>query len=117
MNKYYYVWFFTWAHITIWSFLVGIGFFENPGIIEKYTNLSQLDMHVLSTKVSLHTRSLPNCSLSTEYSFRHDSILGERSYSVEGDTIFTNLSARAGYDTRSVFKRSLTGLNSEFSFS
>ena len=31
--------------------------------------------------------------------------------------IFTNPSARAGYDTRSVFKQSLTGLNSEFSFS
>ena len=30
--------------------------------------------------------------------------------------MFTNPSARAGYDTRSVFKRSLTGLNSEFSF-
>ena len=28
-----------------------------------------------------------------------------------------NPSARAGYDTRSLFKRSLTGLNSEFSFS
>ena len=31
--------------------------------------------------------------------------------------IFTNPSVRAGYDTRSIFKRSLTGLNSEFSFS
>ena len=31
--------------------------------------------------------------------------------------IFTNPSARAGYDTRSVFKQSLTDLNSEFSFS
>ena len=31
--------------------------------------------------------------------------------------IFTNPSARVGYDTRSIFKRSLTGLNSEFSFS
>ena len=31
--------------------------------------------------------------------------------------LFTNPSARAGYDTRSFFKRSLTGLNSEFSFS
>ena len=30
-------------------------------------------------------------------------------------TIFTNPSASAGYDTRSIFKRSLTGLNSEFS--
>ena len=28
----------------------------------------------------------------------------------------TNPSARAGYDTRSIFKRSLTGLNAEFSF-
>ena len=27
-----------------------------------------------------------------------------------------NPSARAGYDTRSVFKQSLTGLNSDFSF-
>ena len=31
--------------------------------------------------------------------------------------LFTNPSDRAGYDTRSIFKRSLTGLNSEFSFS
>ena len=31
--------------------------------------------------------------------------------------LFTNPSARAGYDTRSILKRSLTGLNSEFSFS
>ena len=34
-----------------------------------------------------------------------------------GEIIFTDPSARAGYDTRSIFKRSLTGLNSEFSFS
>ena len=31
--------------------------------------------------------------------------------------LFTNNSARVGYDTRSIFKRSLTGLNSDFSFS
>ena len=31
--------------------------------------------------------------------------------------LFTNPSARAGHDTRSIFKRSLTGLNLEFSFS
>ena len=31
--------------------------------------------------------------------------------------IFTNSSARAGYDTRSIFKQGLTGFNSEFSFS
>ncbi len=31
--------------------------------------------------------------------------------------IFTNPSAQAGYDTRSIFKQSLTGLNIVFSFS
>ena len=31
--------------------------------------------------------------------------------------LFINPSTRVGYDTRSIFKRSLTGLNSEFSFS
>ena len=31
--------------------------------------------------------------------------------------LFTNPSARAGYDTRSIIKLSLTGLNSDFSFS
>ena len=31
--------------------------------------------------------------------------------------LFTDPSAWAGYDTRSIFKRNLTGLNSEFSFS
>ena len=30
---------------------------------------------------------------------------------------FTNHSVRVGYDTRPIFKKSLTGLNSEFSFS
>ena len=34
-----------------------------------------------------------------------------------GVVLFTNPYARAGYDTRSIFKRSLTGFNSEFSFS
>ena len=31
--------------------------------------------------------------------------------------IYTNPSAQAGYDTRSILKRILTGLNSEFSLS
>ncbi len=39
------------------------------------------------------------------------------SNNLQGLILFTNPSARAGYDTRSIFKRSLTGLNSEFSFS
>ena len=37
---------------------------------------------------------------------------------IEADfTLFTQPLRSAGYDTRSIFKRSLTGLNSEFSFS
>ena len=31
--------------------------------------------------------------------------------------LLTNPSTRAGHDTRSIFKQSLTGINSEFSFS
>ena len=37
--------------------------------------------------------------------------------SFRGIIIFTTPSARAGYDTRSIFKQNLTGLNSEYSFS
>ena len=44
-------------------------------------------------------------------------IWGERNLKIQLVVLFTNPSARAGYDTRSIFKRSLTGLNSEFSFS
>ena len=49
--------------------------------------------------------------------------LGTREYSkkrkeiLTATFIFTNPSTRSGYDTRSIFKQSLTGLNSEFSFS
>ena len=43
-------------------------------------------------------------------------ILGNRNY-LQSLIIFTNPSVQAGYDIRSIFKRSLTGLNSEFSFS
>ena len=40
----------------------------------------------------------------------------EKKYKFLDLTIFTNPSSRVGYDTRSIFKWSLTGLNSEFSF-
>ena len=43
--------------------------------------------------------------------------LGDRGSMSGQFTYLPNHSARAGYDTRSIFKRSLTGLNSEFSFS
>ena len=35
----------------------------------------------------------------------------------KSNSYLPNPSARAGYNTRSIYKRSLTGLNSEFSFS
>ena len=43
----------------------------------------------------------------------------ERSWTLPNTSLFylPNPSARAGYDTRSIFKQSLTGFNSEFSFS
>ena len=44
-------------------------------------------------------------------------VLLVKSLIVRSLVLFTNPSAREGYDTRSIFKRSLTGLNSEFSFS
>ena len=46
-----------------------------------------------------------------------DDILMKSQNVEQHKVLFTNPSARAGYDTRSIFKRSLTGLNSEFSFS
>ena len=50
-----------------------------------------------------------------------DTMLSDLDFSVAySDDIlilFTNPSTRAGYDTRSIFKRSLAGLNLEFSFS
>ena len=42
---------------------------------------------------------------------------GQKNSKLVAIILFTNPSARAGYDTGSIFKRSLTGLNSEFSFS
>ena len=57
------------------------------------------------------TRIISECSklAQKEYKSRHNWV---------GKVIqFTNPSTRAGYDTRSIFKWSLTGLNQEFSFS
>ena len=58
-------------------------------------------------------------------SVTHVQILDEAfciSYDIHGfekkhESIFTNPSARAGYNKRLIFKQSLTGLNSEFPFS
>ena len=57
-----------------------------------------------------------NISLHT-HTHTHTNLLKTRCTSMITYILFTNPSARAGYETRSIFKRSLTGLNSEISFS
>ena len=53
-----------------------------------------------------------------EFEWQQDSSSLQDSSQDSGRSFYLpNPSARAGYDTRSIFKRSLTGLNSEFSFS
>ena len=49
--------------------------------------------------------------------YNYISLIWQKEVFFNAIIIFTNPSTRAGYDTRSIFKRSLTGLNSEFSFS
>ena len=71
-------------------------------------SLSLSHTHTLSLSLT-HTHSL---SLSHTHTYI---CIGFSAYIIM--ILFTNPSARAGYNTRSIFKRSLTGLNSEFSFS
>ena len=65
-----------------------------------------------SPKQWANTLSILNFNLDTSFSFHHSSLYLFFSYSY-----LPNPSARTGYDTWSIFKRSLSGLNSEFSFS
>ena len=67
-------------------------------------------------KISIYDQQSVNRSVHSSLGF--SKVLNPGSHaSIAKYIIFTNPSARAGYDTRSIFKRSLTGLNSEFSFS
>ena len=70
--------------------------------IEKYAHV-HIHPHI-HTHVSVHTYNHIFTETNT-YTSTHT-----RTY------ILTNPSVRVGYDTRSIFKRSLTGLKSEFSF-
>ena len=78
---------------------------------------SRLDIRTSSVTFSSHlligTSSCRETTSLIQLILHYDELILVR-YSV---ILFTNPSARAGYDTRSIFKRSLTGLNSEFSFS
>ncbi len=65
-------------------------------------------------------QKLPKCKSTIHiviFNVRTLNGIGKQTELIASVVLFTNPSARAGYDTRSIFKRSLTGLNSEFSFS
>ena len=73
-----------------------------------------MNLNVMQTK---DREDLKVMSIRRYSSFTKDPLL-EPHYQMQCRVIiFTNPSVWAGYDTRSIFKRSLTGLNSEFSFS
>ena len=77
-------------------------------------------MSRLSNDVKMKVNYLNKCSLrkrNTKFLRTCKDIITQNSEKIKvGLILFTNPSARAGYDTRSIFKRSLTGFNSEFSF-
>ena len=67
---------------------------------------------------SIAARELPFLvviALNPDYLIKNIKIIN--SFKYKAISYLPNPSTRAGYDTRSILKRSLTGLNSEFSFS
>ena len=80
-------------------------------------------IYIYSVKLLSESRKLPlvgfdlkNCQISiNQFIFQKTSC--QTAVALLFLIIFTNPSTRAGYDIRSIFKRSLTGFNSEFSFS
>ena len=78
------------------------------------------DGHQDTSSVSLWSRRWSLWLLVIPYAQRPslwDNLGDERGCDEGHWSYLPNPSARVGYDTRSLFKRSLTGLNSEFSFS
>ena len=82
---------------------------------------SSLEIKLATTECKAKTLFLPNYVVLINVRPNNLVCLLVTSILLQLDTVhsilFTNPSTRAGYDTRSIFKRSLTGLNSEFSFS
>ena len=74
----------------------------------------RLEFHVCAINKSAHTKKSRNL-WSTYISF--DLFRLDFWWRTDRLSYLPNPSAQAGYDTRSIFKRSLTGFNSEFSFS
>ena len=87
-----------------------------PGYLleESYPSVKMQSLY--STTLADWTEKSTRFRLTTDNQKRKKSSLKFEDFCCCKQIIFTNPSARAGYDTRSIFKRSLTGLNSEFSF-
>ena len=77
-------------------------------LVDKFTYLGS---SISSTEKDIETRLMKAWTAIDRLSIIWKSDLTDKMI------LFTNPSAWAGYDTRSIFKRSLTGFNSEFSFS
>ena len=86
----------------------------------KKKNKKKKNSHLLKINKEINkktkNKSLFYYSFSTPSPPQNKSFCFWKSSLKQNIPIFTNPSARAGYDTMSIFKRSLTGLNSEFSF-
>ena len=102
-------------------------FFIYTKIVKKFLNLIQILDYIcmVLTSTEMHTEIwiiFSSLIIFTNPSARAIQFSINRQFSSiwpinRALSIFTNPSARVGYNTRSFFKRSLTGLNSEFSFS
>ena len=92
----------------------GTGGFENMWMCRDHPNYS-------SIKISQNTEKSPGdlkrLAVTQTQVKDHQLTVVWKTQRSKMKIIFTNPSFREGYDTRSIFKRSLTGLNSEFSFS
>ena len=77
----------------------------------------QRSNRVNSSRTSIHFQTIPFGKCMEYFIFHYSIILLLVIINFQKLILFTNPSARAGYDTRSIFKRSWTGLNSDFSFS
>ena len=93
---------------------------ENTGNLQTGCELSTSNRWVYKTSHVQMSEKIPAKGQSEEIS-RQFLVCTHNHFDYLLDFIFIsylpNPSARSGYDTRSIFKRSLTGLNSEFSFS
>ena len=94
-------------------------FIPFPGVLVRKSKTLTITLWRLLFLTSLESSTLQNSGCTTTYLTSHKlSKQGEQDTTRNTQIYYLpNPSARAGYDTRSIFKRSLTGLNSEFSFS